>query len=550
MSPSADERALPSRFVQPIISRKRGLPEEGTGYVGVDSRILMGERLPVTGGKSGRPSPAEAPEHPELHAPRARYTAEVVKRAIGVPDLLEAASLRRASAPRVAIIDVDCGGWGALGPAVDTASLELARGRGAWSFPRSKRPPERERALCGHGVLMAGAVRSVAPGARLGLFEAPCAQDCYAFPTDLAAALALAVGEWQADVVLVTLVHGVWGTPAHLRHTLRNAALHGRAGLGAVIVCSLGRLDLNRDVEGSSAVQGGDDFNAQPWVLPVAACTLEGRWLRAHGMPLSLLGPSAELCAPGDIVHLEGLGRADDSSLAAALVAGAAARMLRHNPTLTLAELRSVLRLTAEPGPVEDLNGKRGIEAESFTEWDRSGHNFKLGYGRVHVQAACLAAADPVCHALLAARHPAPPGGRTPLELQAAQAWEARVQALASHSEQAREYLELRGHLVPLLLQDLELRDALQWLARHLLALRRTGAPGWPRDGMDHGVLVDRSAHLLDTLSRMLGTRPPGDPWDRLRRWCSGLSSPLEDLDPQRLADFLGESLGFCRANE
>src|SRR5687767_5416033 len=39
VSPSMDEGALPARFIQPLVARRRGHPAHGRGYIGVDSRV-------------------------------------------------------------------------------------------------------------------------------------------------------------------------------------------------------------------------------------------------------------------------------------------------------------------------------------------------------------------------------------------------------------------------------------------------------------------------------------------------------------------------------
>lgn len=528
MSPRADERAVPSRFVQPLVCRKRR-------RIGVDGRVLTGERFaePLT----LRPAFSMHADLPELGPPRAALAMESVLEAIGLTPEARAL-LPPGRAPRVAVVDADFGGWSALGEAVDRATLELSPLGDPLQFPRAvERPAPMQRAV-GHGVAMAGVVRAVAPGARLGLFEAPLTQSSYVYPTDLAAAIARAAGAWNADVVLVALAHGYWGMPAHLRAVLRGATRHGRGGRGAAVVCCSGRLDQNRDVHGDSAALAGDDFTSQPEVIPVSACTLDGRWYRVHQYPLSRLGPAIELCAPGELVRVPGAGTADDSSLAAALVAGAAALALEANPRLSLAELRHVLRATAEAGEVDDAPPGTGLEAGRLNERDRTGHNFKTGYGKVHILRACLAAADPVALALLSARH-AP--GRDPAAEAMAAAWERHLQALAGRLPEARRYLEIRGRLVPAVIGDLALCDALLWLGRHVLALRREGASAWQGDGMDHGVLADRLRQVLELLRcPAAGRRSPA-----VRRWAGRLLDALSVTPAEDVAGFVAAALDF-----
>ncbi|MBM7115694.1 S8 family serine peptidase [Archangium primigenium] len=415
-------------------------------------------------------------------------------------------------------------------------------------FPRGQQAPEPSRTAAGHGVVMAAAVEAVAVNIRLGLFEVPWAHASHVHATDLAAALAQAVGEWGAEVVLIAMTHAGWGVPAHLRTILRGCARRGRAGRGAIIVCCTGRIDQNQDLHGDSTVLAAGDLNAQPWVIPVAACGLRGGWYRVHRHPLGRLGPSVECCAPGELVTFPGIGAADDSSLAAALVAGAAARMIAIHPELSLAEVRQLLRATALKLPSESEPAVPGLEAHHFNEWDGAGHNFKLGHGRLDAQGACLAAADPICYALLATRRSLSDQPSAPLtagvELEAARGWDALVWKLAPRSDLAQRYLALRGPLVSLALRTPALQEALFWLARHLRAQRLHGPAVWPEDGTDHGALGDRCLHLLEVLGEVLEQHP--DP--PVSRWLHELVRLLEATPSQTIARFLARACAFPSA--
>jgi hypothetical protein len=549
VSPSIDEGALPARFIQPLVSRRRGQPTRGTGYIGVDSRVWTSERYAHSLAPS-EPAPPPLADQPEFGLPRPRISVEALLKAIGLgwPNRPALGWDGHPRGPvRVAVIDTDCGGWGVL-RGVDDSSLRLTP-VGQWlQFPRGQQPPEPTQPVPGHGVVMAAAVEAVAPDVRIGLFEIPFAQSSFVHGTDLAAALARAVADWGADIVLVPMAHASWGTPAHLRAILRGCARSGRGGRGAVIVCCTGRIDQNRDFHGDSTVLAGDDFNAQPWVIPVAACSLTGGWYRVHGQPLGRQGPSVEICAPGELVTFASVGAADDSSLAAALVAGTVARMVATHPELSLSELRQLLRATSVALPPEDTPGPPGLESDHFNEWDRAGHNFKLGHGRVDSLGACLAAADPVCYALLATRRSlssqsGPSAAEA--ELEAARGWESCLMKLASRSELARRYLALRGYLVPLVLRTPALQDALFWLARHLRALRLYGSPSWPDDGTDHGALSDRCLHTLEVLGEVMEPLRANDPGKEMARWRYEVTRLLETLPSQGLARFLAEALSF-----
>ena len=281
----------------------------------------------------------------------------------------------------------------------------------------------------GHGTVMAGIVLAECPGARVGLFQIPGVTGAarpYLAPADLAAAVAAAVGAWQADVVLIAMSDGAWGTPRYLRDVLREAARCGRRGRGASIFCSVGDPSRNHVREDDSAVLGADDLASQPWVHAVAACDSQGGWYRVYpgyacpgpangnagdgaaynragnGATYNRLGPAVALAALGEPRRWSEHIAADDSSQATAAAAGAAARVLQANRDLSAVELRALLALTADVPATVD--GGRGLAAGAFDARDRLGHNFKIGHGVVNPRAACLAAADPVCLALLATR--------------------------------------------------------------------------------------------------------------------------------------------------
>lgn len=542
VSPSVDEGALPARFIQPLVARRRGQPAPGTGYIGVDSRVWTPERYSPQRAEPGLGAPFQ--EQPELGEPRPRVPVETLLRALGLPWPNHAACGWDGSPrppTRVAVIDTDCGGWGAL-QGVDTRTLHLSP-VGQWlQFPRLQQRPEPQQRPAGHGVVMAAAVEAVAPNVRIGLFEIPFAHASYVHVTDLAAALARAVGEWGADIVLVAMAHASWGTPAQLRAILQGCARSGRSGKGAIILCCSGRIDQNRDIHGDSTALASDDFNAQPWVIPVGACSLAGGWYRVHQHPLGRLGPSIELCAPGDLVTFPNVGAADDSSLAVALVAGTVARMLAIHPELTLVQVRQILRATAVQTPSENASTAPGLEAGHFNDWDGEGHNFKLGYGQLDCLGACLAAGDPVCHALLATRRRVSASTCVPSwELEAARSWEYGVRRAAASQELVHRYLKLRGHLVPLVLRAPTLQDALFWLARHLRTLRLQSPTTWPDEPLNHGALNDRCIHVFEVLNELLDELAPVAPMKEISQWIQEMIRQLVAFPPLALARLLAE---------
>ncbi len=187
----------------------------------------------------------------------------------------------------------------------------------------------------------------------------------YIAPTEIAVAVAAAVESWRADVVLIAMSDGAWGTPRHLRDVLREAARAGRGGRGAAIVCSVGDPAKNHSRAEDSAAIGADDLASQPWVIAAAACDSAGRWLRTRfdyqrtgspGTTYNRFGPSVALVASGESQVFGGVLAADDSSQAAALVAAGAAAVLQHVPETTLDDLRALLFLTADaPAEIDAL---------------------------------------------------------------------------------------------------------------------------------------------------------------------------------------------------
>jgi len=402
----------------------------------------------------------------------------------------------------------------------------------------------------GHGTRMAAVVReALQSDVTLGLFRvvpdersAPCA---WLAPVDLALTLAYAVGEWEADLVLIAMSDGLWGMPRLLREVLRATQQIGRRGAGVPIFCSVGDSTRNHDAPGSGAsyALGADDLASQPYVIAVASTDSAGRWYRRYNQtqcgPINRFGPAVALCAPGEF-HRLGLleGRlADDSSLAAALAVSAAALVLQKSPELTAAELRRVLQRTADVPPQVDEGP--GPAADTFNAWDRTGHNFKLGAGRINALAAVLAAADPICDALLLTR--ARPG-RVPTRgvtesdpaMLCARAWYGWTfaQDADTVSQEAWHllvrYRELRGRLARLSRESASVQEALLWLARHLLALQHASEDDFDRDGSrGHGALLHRVEHLFETLRAEQRTPKEILSWlDALEPWLKSRERP------------------------
>jgi hypothetical protein len=490
LAPPGSEQEAPVSSVTPLIASKRG--RRGSGdYAGVDGSVQT-ERFDDT-------AAPVAPARPYPLPPMAIDS----------------------DAIRVAVVDVSFDKLAALPSSVEGPIRVGLPGDG--DIVESELPA----IAPGHGTAMAGVVLAECPGARVGLFQVPGVADAarpYLAPADLAAAVAAAVGAWSADVVLIAMSDGAWGTPRYLRDVLREAARCGRRGRGAAIFCSVGDPSRNHVREDDSATLGADDLASQPWVHAVAACDRHGRWYRVYpgyacpgpanenatnGATYNRFGPAIALAALGEPHRWSDQIASDDSSQASAVAAAAAARVLQKNRDLSVAELRALLALTADvPGAVD---GGRGLAAGAFDARDRLGHSFKIGHGVVNARAACLAAADPICMALLATRPlpddmaPHAERGKGPTAFELVRGWRHGVlRAARCRNALAREYLRVAGRASRLFLTSLPVQEALCWLARHVRALSETSCWGFWR-GQHHGALVERIRHACETTREALG---------------------------------------------
>lgn len=449
---------------------------------------------------------------------------------------------------KVAILDDSFAGLPEGFPEVRFAGLPRPK-------PVHRTPPR----VAGHGTRMAGIVQeALGAGVELGLYRmVPVEEDDHSSwiaPADMALTLAHAIGEWGAGVVLVAMGDGMWGTPGYLREVLREARRAGRDGRGSVIVAAVGDASWNHNQgQGSSFAQGADELHAQPWVIAAGATDVAGQWHRRFDRPESFptgrFGPSLALCAPGEAYRIELLdgAAADDTSGAAALIAASAAAVLRMSPALDADELRAVLQWSADVPP--GVDGGAGAAADDFNEWDRLGHNPKLGAGRVNALAAVMTAADPVCAALLLTR---PRPGRVPIR-GAAHAHPAFLRALSWYwwtrtvklEGQARELLAgYRQEVAPVLarvfLHSWRWREPVMWLARHLNALSTTQEPWLDAQGRrDHGALRRRVQHALDALREELEGPVFHAEREAVLPWLDGVDGFLRDKTGQQIQRFL-----------
>lgn len=564
-SPTEDQKSR-LRWT-PVLARRRGTAEDPGG---IDTAIQTAEELsagPPSAGAARDDLPLRTHEasrgsaqnrrHPPLHEVLARIGVEPRPPLEADEDTEEIV---------IAVVDTE---------------FERNDGVEDVAFPRPGATPE--IAAGNHGDLMARVVASVMvlnPAVRFVLrrIRIPQASD-YLVPTDIAVAIAEAVaprteGTRPADVVLLAMSAGAWGTPPHLDAVVTEAARCGRGGRGAVIVCSSGRPNKSPTYAATpgsslgvrSVAHGADELGAHPDVLLVGPCDLAGRWLRvprrdllttpllARSMPgiQGRLGPSMGVVAPG--VHTDIGTLADGSSQASAIVAAVAGLVLRANPDLRAAEVRQLFRQTAFVPRTVDV--VRGPEALSCSSFDRSGHNFKVGAGMVNPLGAVLSARDPVCQALFAASETMePPEDAYSLRLAPpvlfARWFDFVVSSAGEGAELVAGYRRHRRALSRLVLRSIRAREELSWLARHLLAIfTHEGRHGWISPAgrqMDHGALRRRLVHLAGTLREELTDPGPAGEEARLFLARAGQRiSALSDREIEHaiLLAFFGKDIG------
>jgi len=552
LSPPGCERDAATLYVEPLVAAKQA--RRGSGVeVGVDGSVSRAAFFFAGPPPDGAADLQAAPLQPSPLAPWGELAADAALATVGDG---------RAPVVSVAVIDTSFDNREALGRPAHGA-LEGPYVVGLPVEAPAKPPLS---AAPGHGTAMAGIVLHESPRARVGLFRVPGllgAVPAYIGPTSLAIAVAAAVEDWKADVVLIAMSDGAWGTPRHLGDVLRAAARAGRGGRGAAIFCSVGDPSRNHSRDGDSAALGADDLASQPWVQAVAATDARGRWYRSYvdyrpdgSAVYNRLGPAVALSAHGEPRCFGPRIAADDSSQATALAAAASARVLAANPGLRLEELRAILALTADVAPVVD--GGRGLMAGVFDRRDRAGHSFKVGYGGVNARAGALAARDPIALALLATREvpdPVVPGEVNPA-LGLAETWDEIARA-GSDRPLGRGYLRARGRLSRLYLRSLAVQEALGWLARHTRALvpgegatageREPEAAAWAAPTQDHGALPARILYVVDAVRDALGDGQPEPGDEAVISWLYEIEGALARADGADVARLM--SMCLARAS-
>jgi subtilisin family serine protease/subtilisin-like proprotein convertase family protein len=233
-----------------------------------------------------------------------------------------------------------------------------------------------------------------------------------------------------------------WGAgsvhfPLSLRQqaALSYAARSGRGGKGCVIIFAAG--NFNRPVNASIPEQGWprnllsgtthwlNGFAAHPDTIAVSACTSQGQkaaysnWGNeifiaapsSNGIPAIVLTETGLIpTAPEIKTPLVGLGvwssdrtgtagydpgdftaTFGGTSSAAPVVAGVVGLMLSVNPALTLAEVKDILRQTADKRVDSDPDPQLGLRLGSY---ERNGHSPWFGYGMINAYKAVQAALD------------------------------------------------------------------------------------------------------------------------------------------------------------
>lgn len=207
--------------------------------------------------------------------------------------------------------------------------------------------------------------------------------------------------QWCTDQG-AAVINCSWGPPDNegpfplgdaTRAAIDYSVTHGRNGLGTPVVFAAGN--------GNETVTE-DGYAANPQVIAVAACDSEDKrsWYSDRG-------PEIFICAPsnggsrsiftadrqGSAGYNPSRGGPSDNqdyfdsfggtSSAAPLVSGVIGLMISANPQLTEAEIREILRETADT-----------ILGDSEDFYDRGGHSDSFGYGRVNAGAAVAEAAS------------------------------------------------------------------------------------------------------------------------------------------------------------
>jgi hypothetical protein len=371
-------------------------------------------------------------------------------------------------------------------------------------------------------------------------------------PYHLFLALLDAADRFRADIIVAAIGAAEWGVPSYLQELLRKLPLpRPTCPRGTCLVVAAGAPERQLDNCGGLVVPA-DDVGSQLGLTAVAPHDKHGFWLRRSGLregngaPIGRFGPNIELAGPGylDAGDSRFGEMPDDSSHAAAHVAGVATLVLRHNPLLSANEVRTLLRATAlaptqpEGRPMssetssdeEDTTCSEDQDARAqFSLMDRSGHNFKLGYGCVNPEAAVLAASDPFSYGFYLTKELTVQSLQSQVEdgtFKVAAEWSTLIEHLTKELGTLGKYRQSLV-LVRVAIHSFSFRENLLWIVRHCKSLART----WKGKLHNHLALTDRFRLLLRILEDASGleSEVPKDVIDLLRRaqtprWAEDLS--------------------------
>ncbi|MFT3769839.1 MAG: hypothetical protein QM820_30770 [Minicystis sp.] len=385
-----------------------------------------------------------------------------------------------------------------------------------------------------HGALMvawasgARGFAGVAPAASRRLYLIPK-------PGRSMIGLPLAIAQAALDgadvIVCATYVEG--STSPMLDDAIEVAVRLGRGGRGAAVVLPTGReaSSLPGSLHASFSLGLGEPAS-DPRVFCIAPGARGEGWFfwrdrRGKLRPFANRGPAVRWLSPGDDIAypFSAPGAPErffhaESSGASAIAAGVLLLVLAANPSLRLADLAAVVDATI--ARVAATPPDRALLADPADALphvsDRDGHNAKHGYGRLHAERACLAAADPLCAAWIAIG-----------EDGAARAFAQERRRGAVARAYSRRFARWAARA---LLADGEGREALRVIVRHLrLVARDEDRVRAHGDGA-----VARQARLV--LRRLAAARPRPGP--RIRAELEGMDQRLAMIgqDPDRAARF------------
>jgi serine protease AprX len=259
--------------------------------------------------------------------------------------------------------------------------------------------------IAGSGFDSDGARRGIAPGAHLIVLKA-LDERGEGFISGAIAALDYAIEQRAAYNIRVINLSVAAGVYESYKTDPLTLATRRAVDAGIVVVTAAG--NLGRNAKGQQQFGGITSPGNAPWVLTVGAASHNGTIDRRDDTvaPFSSVGPSAidqvqkpDLVAPG--VGIESLADAGSTlfatrpearlwgtvptstqpylslsgtSMAAPVVAATAALMLQSNPALTPAQVKSILRASAEPhdGYSAGVQGAGFLDARAAVEMART----------------------------------------------------------------------------------------------------------------------------------------------------------------------------------